>query len=52
MAIASAWEAGWLISPGHPEVFRNREGEIVTFSYILKKKTSNKMDASFALIMS
>lgn len=39
MAIASAWEAGWLILPGHPEVFRNKVGEIMTFSYKKKKKT-------------
>ena len=49
MAIASAWEAGWLILPGHPEVFINKVGEIMTFSYE-KKKENNKMDASFALL--
>lgn len=34
LAIASAWEAGWLILAGHPEVFRNKVGEIMTFRYI------------------
>lgn len=33
LPITSAWEAGWLILPGHPEVFRNEEGKIMTLGY-------------------
>ena len=50
MAIASAWEAGWFILAGHPEVFRNKVGGNNDFPLYIFKKKHNKMDASFALL--